>query len=95
MGTLYIPNSLAIIRGSANGDEARKLVDFLLKPEIESRLAQGDSAQFPVNPAVKTKSRAAPKEPTRWMEVDFRAAADRWDEAVLFLRDTFQTGDSP
>lgn len=93
MGTLYIPNSLAIIRGSANGDEAKKLVDFLLKPEIESRLAQGDSAQFPVNPNVKTRSRAAADTPTRWMEVDFRSAADQWDNAVIFLRDRFQTAD--
>ena len=25
----------------------------------------------------------------RWMKVDFSAAADRWDEATKFLRNTF------
>ncbi len=38
-GTLYIPNTLAIIKGSPHEAEARKLVDYLLSPEIEARLA--------------------------------------------------------
>ena len=44
IGTLYIPNTLAVIKGSPHAAEARKLVDYILSPEVEARLAQGPSA---------------------------------------------------
>src|SRR5947207_4902986 len=40
MGTLFIPNTLCILKGSPNPDGARKLVDYLLSPEVEGRLAE-------------------------------------------------------
>ena len=53
MGTLYIPNTLAIIKGCPNPTGARKMVDYLLSPEIETKLAEGPSHQIPLNPNVK------------------------------------------
>ena len=91
MGTLFIPNTLAIIRGAPNADEARGLVDYLLRGDVESQLAAGPSAQFPVNPAVTSRSRVAPETEVRWMEADFSAAAEQWDAAGAFLRDLFAT----
>ena len=49
-------NTLAIIKGSPNAKEARKLVDYLLSPEIEGRLALGPGAQVPLNPDVTVES---------------------------------------
>ncbi len=89
MGTLFIPNTLCIIKGGPHPDAARELVDYLLRPDIERQLAACPSAQFPVNPKVKQRSRAAADEPVRWMDVDFRAAAEQWDQASTFLRDLF------
>ena len=89
MGALFIPNTLALIRGAAHGPAARRLVDYLLAPEVESRLAQGPSAQFPLNRRVSVQSRAQPDQPIKHMHVDFAAAADRWDAASQFLRDLF------
>jgi iron(III) transport system substrate-binding protein len=91
LGTLFIPNTLCILRGSPHPREARQLVEYLLSPGVEQRLAEGSSAQFPVNPAVDATSRAAPTTQVRWMKVDFEAAAEHWDEAARFLRDTFET----
>ena len=89
MGTLFIPNTLCVIRGGPNAENARRLVDYLLSVEIEERLAGGPSAQFPVIAGAETESRAAPDEPVRWMEADFEAAADKWDTAAEFLRNEF------
>ncbi len=89
MGTLFIPNTLCIIKGCPHPQQARDLVDYLLGPDVERQLAEGPSAQFPVNPAVRQRSRAAPAEAVRWMEVDFRAAAAQWEQASTFLRDVF------
>ena len=91
MGTLFIPNTLAIIKGCPNPERARQLVDFLLSPAVEERLADGDSAQFPVNPAVKTPSRAVPKDAAKikWMEADFNAAAEKWETASGYIEQEF------
>ncbi len=86
LGTLFIPNTLCVIKQGPNGAHARKLVDFLLRPEVETRLARGDSAQFPVNPNVQADSRVELPEPVKWMQVDFRAASDRWESAVEFFQ---------
>jgi iron(III) transport system substrate-binding protein len=95
MGTLFIPNTLAVVKGSPNPDGARKLVDFLLSPAVEKRLAESSSHQIPLNPAVKAdlpKEIERPKDAggtVQAMAVDFGKAADLWDEAQTFLRNEF------
>jgi iron(III) transport system substrate-binding protein len=95
MGTLFIPNTLAVVRGCPHPEGARLLVDYLLSPEVEKSLAESESHQIPLNPEVKA---ALPKEIERpkeaggsvtAMEVDFGKAADLWDESQAFLRDEF------
>ena len=93
LGTLIIPNTLGIIRGAEHLAEAERLVEFLLSPAVEERLAKGPSAQFPLNPKAAVKSRAAAKELIREMAVDFTAAADKWDAAAKFLRNEFATAE--
>jgi iron(III) transport system substrate-binding protein len=91
MGTLFIPNTVAIIRGSPNPAGARRLVDFLLSPEVESKLAEAESHQIPLNPqvhAVLPKEFVTRKE-AKAMDVDFEKAADLWDEVQEFLRNEF------
>src|SRR5207247_1913207 len=53
MGTLFIPNSVGIIKGGPNPHAARKLVDFLLSAAVEKKLAEGGGYQIPLNPEVK------------------------------------------
>jgi iron(III) transport system substrate-binding protein len=89
MGTLRIPNTVCILRGAPHEQAARELVEYLLSPEVETALAKGPSAQFPVNPQVEVSSRVPTPEDVHWMEVDFEAAAAHWDQAAQFLRDLF------
>ena len=93
IGTLFIPNTLALIKGSERPAAARQLVDYLLSPAVEGRLAAGPSAQIPLNPAVEPNHRVESPQTIRAMVVDFDAAADRWDAAARFLRDEFATAD--
>ncbi|MBA4104112.1 MAG: iron transporter [Pirellula sp.] len=93
LGTLMIPNTLAIIRGAERRTEAELLLDYLLSPAVEGRLAGGPSAQFPLNPAVKERSRVAPTEPLREIKVDFETAAAKWDDVARFLREEFATAE--
>ena len=48
--TIVIPNTVALIRGTPRGDDARKLVDFLLSAEVELMLANSRSRQIPLGP---------------------------------------------
>lgn len=91
LGTLFIPNTLMIIKGGPNPEGARKLLDYLLSPEVEARLAESDSHQIPLNPEVKAKLPPQIETPTtaQAMQVDFARAADLFDEARRFLIDEF------
>jgi iron(III) transport system substrate-binding protein len=95
MGTLYIPNTVAIIKGCPNPEGARKLVDYLLSPEVEKKLAEGDSHQIPLNPNVKATLPPLYVKPTdkdaHPAQVDFYKAADLWDETQKFLEAEFAT----
>jgi iron(III) transport system substrate-binding protein len=92
LGTLFIPNTLAIIRSGPNPEAARRLVDYLLSAEVEAKLAAGASAQIPLNPQVKAKVRVETPQTVKPMQVDFQQAAEKWDAAAEFLRDEFQGG---
>lgn len=91
LGTLFIPNTLAIIKGCPHPDRARRLVDYVLSPAVEEKLATGASAQIPLNPAVKTKARVETPATIKAMQVDFAAATEQWDIAARFIRDKFAT----
>jgi iron(III) transport system substrate-binding protein len=91
LGTLFIPNTLAIMKGCPNPAGARRLIDFLLHPEVEKKLAEGDSRQIPMNPAVSVS--LPPDIPTprtaHPMRVDWQKAVDLWDDAWEFLHQEF------
>ena len=91
LGVLYIPNTVAVIKGSPNPAGARRLVDYLLRPETEAKLATGGGSQIPLNPQVKADLPVAliPPAKVKPMAVDWDRAADLWDEAQTFLRDEF------
>ncbi|QDU86936.1 putative binding protein component of ABC iron transporter precursor [Pirellulimonas nuda] len=89
LGTLFIPNTLALIKDSEHPREAEALVDFLLSPEVEDRLAMGRGAQIPLNKNSKEKPRVKTPADVKAMEVDFTQAAKSWDAAAAYLAVTF------
>jgi len=90
-GTLFIPNTLALVRGAPNPAGGRRLIDYLLSPEVEAKLARADSKQIPLNPAVKTTLPREIETPAtvHAMPVDFDKAADLWDDVQRFLTKEF------
>lgn len=92
MGTLVIPNTLAIIKGCPHPDSARRLMDYLLRPEVEAILSAGPSAQIPLHPSLQAPKRLDLPADFKSMEVDFGAAAEQWEAAARFLREEFATG---
>jgi iron(III) transport system substrate-binding protein len=93
MGTLFIPNTVAIIKGGPNPKAARQLVDYLLSPAVEKQLAEGPSGQIPLNPAVEVTTKVKTPREVKAMEIDWDKAADEWSQAAKFIRDEFATVD--
>jgi iron(III) transport system substrate-binding protein len=89
LGTLFIPNTVAIMKGAPHPEAARKLVDFLLSADVEKRLAESDSHQFPMNPKVTATlppQLAAGRDAKR-MRVDWQKAAGMWEEVQELLKE--------
>ena len=99
-GTLLIPNTLAIIKGGPNPDRAQRMLKRLLESDVERRLASGASAQLPLAIGIaepwrvtakwlSTANLSAGNEPIprklKTMSVDFRAAAQSWDQHKMAL----------
>ncbi len=89
IGTLFIPNTLAIIKGSSHQAAAQALADHLLSPEVESALAIGPSAQIPLLTSTSVKARVETPKTVHAMEVDFEAASKLWDKTAAFLVSEF------
>jgi iron(III) transport system substrate-binding protein len=88
-GTLRIPNTLAIIKGSPHPVAAAMLVDYLVAPQTEDRLAMGSGAQLPLSRLAEHRPRILPEAPVRWMRVDFESAAGHWESFALELSKLF------
>lgn len=92
LGTLFIPNTLAMIDGSPNAKAGEALVQFLLQPVVECRLVIGPSAQIPLNRKSNDNAcrcRVKTPEEVQPMAVDWNAAAAGWDDAAEWLAETF------
>ncbi|MCR4412398.1 MAG: extracellular solute-binding protein [Thermoguttaceae bacterium] len=89
IGTLVIPNTLAIIKGGPNPEGARRLVDYLLTADVEAKLSSGPSAQIPLHEGLPAPARLELPADFKRMDVDFAAAAARWDAAARFIREEF------
>jgi iron(III) transport system substrate-binding protein len=91
IGTLYLPNTVALVNKSRNPLAAHQLIEFLLRPETEKRLAEGGGFQIPLNPAVQAALPATILRPsqTRAMSVSFDDAANAWEHTQTALRELF------
>ena len=85
MGTLVMPTTVALIRGSPHPDPGRKLIDFLLRPEVEGRLAE-TAAHVPLRAAVQTPSGVRRAGDLRAMQVDYARVAEEMERMQPWLR---------
>jgi len=89
IGTLVIPNTVAMIKGGPDPEAARQLIDYLLSPETEIRLARSRALQIPLRTDVAAPENVPTLSAVKAMNVDFEKVASRMPEAAAFIRDTF------
>jgi iron(III) transport system substrate-binding protein len=89
MGTLLLPNTVALVKGCPHRDAGARLLDYLLSPDVEQRLADGPAGQIPLHRAVIRPSRVGALQDIRPMNVDLARAADAFGVAAKYIEDEF------
>ncbi len=89
LGTLVIPNSVALVKGGPTLEAGKALIDFLLSPEVEQWLAASRSIQIPLNPAVKASETVPILSSIRAMHTDFEKIAEVMPHSAQFIREEF------
>ncbi len=83
-GTLWIPSTVALIRGAPNQENGKRLIDFLVSPDVERMLAESESGNIPVRSALREKLELTlPPAST----IDYSLVAARLDESGRAVRD--------
>lgn len=89
IGTLLIPNTVALIVGAPHPEEAKRLIDYLLSREVEEKLAFCPSAQMPLRKGVKTPEGLPSYDEIKAMDVDYTKVAKRMEETGNYLQKIF------
>ncbi len=89
MGPMLIPNTVALIKDAPHAEEGKRLIDYLLSEEVESRLAFSGSAQMPVRAGVKRPPHVPDLSSMGFMKVDYQKVAERMDEAGRYCQRLF------
>ncbi len=70
-GTLVIPNALVLLANAPNPGQGKQFIDFLLRPEIQKLLADGDAGQMPDGLGTSVRGGIPPLDTVKPMEVDY------------------------
>ena len=89
MGTVLLPNTVSLMKDCPHPETGKRLIDYLLSPEVEARLAEGPSAQIPLNLATTARSRVGELKDIRPMDVDLAKGAAEFDAAMKYLEQEF------
>ena len=86
IGCFIVPNAAVLIRGAPHPESARRLIDYLLSPETERKLAFADCAQIPLHPGVQTPPELKSLGEIKVMKVDYAEVAGKLIEIQPFLK---------
>lgn len=86
VGVYLVPNALLIVRGGPHPESARKLVDYLLAPDTERKLAVADCAQLPLHVGVEPPRELPAVTKLKLMPVDYARVAAKMKDMQPWLR---------
>jgi iron(III) transport system substrate-binding protein len=93
LGTLFVPNTVALIEGSPNPVAGHAMAEFLLTSLVECRLVIGPTAQIPLSRDSKSdnacRCRVKTPDEVQAMLVDWNTAAAGWGDAAEWLAAEF------
>jgi iron(III) transport system substrate-binding protein len=89
MGAVFLPNTVALVRGAPHPETARRLIDYLLSAETECALAASGSGQVPLSADADCEAEVEGPAELSTMDVPPAQAAEAFDEAMRFVEKEF------
>ncbi len=86
IGVPVMPNMLSLIAGSPHQEAGKKLLDYLLSPEVEKLLAQSEAVQIPLHQGIEAPKNIPPINSFKPMTLDYGKAADRVEDVTKRLQ---------
>ena len=86
MGVPVMPNMVSLIAGAPHPEAGKKLIDYLLSPEVERSLAQSEAVQIPLHEGVEPPKNMPPIKSFKPMTLDYGKAADRVEDVTRRLQ---------
>lgn len=90
IGELIIPNTISLIKGSPNPDQARQVADYLMSRESQVKLARS-SAQMPLSKGVEVPEGVFSLDNVKPMRVDYDQASKKLEEIQPYLKQWVET----
>jgi iron(III) transport system substrate-binding protein len=85
IGVPVMPNMVSLIAGAPHPDEGKRLIDYLLSPEVERKLAESAAVQIPLHADVPPPRNIPPISTFKAMTLDYGKAAARVEDVTRRL----------
>src|SRR5215203_2893315 len=82
LGVPVMPNMTSLIANAPHPDEGKRLIDYLLSPDVERMLAQSEAVQIPLHAGVAGPKNIPAIDTFKPMTLDFAKAASRVEEVT-------------
>lgn len=89
IGTLLIPNTVALINNAPHNKKGKQFIDYLLSRQVESTLSFCESAQMPLRDGVKTPSHVPAFTSITPMNVDYYQVSEQMNSSARFCQKLF------
>jgi iron(III) transport system substrate-binding protein len=86
MGVPIMPNMVSLVANGPHLEAGKKLIDYLLSPEVERMLAQSEAVQIPLHSGVEGPKNIPPLSSFKPMTLDYSKAADRVEDVTKRLQ---------
>jgi iron(III) transport system substrate-binding protein len=86
MGVPIMPNMVSLIAGAPHPEAGKRLIDYLLSPEVERMLAESEAVQIPLHGSVEGPKNIPPLNSFKPMTLDYGKAADRVEDVTRRLQ---------
>ena len=86
IGVPVMPNMVSLIAGAPHPEAGKRLIDYLLSPEVERMLAQSEAVQIPLHGGVEGPKNIPPLSSFKPMTLDYGKAADRVENLTRRLQ---------
>ena len=85
IGVPVMPNMVSLVAGAPHPDEAKRLIDYLLSPEVERALAKSEAVQIPLHAGVEGPASLPAIGSFKPMTLDYSKAAARLEQVTARL----------